>query len=247
MRHWDRIRTGALLAAFAVILGVLAKAILDPAPLERPLPPFAFPTAAPIHGWDTDVPGDPSEAFYASEQDGVSLEVRLRFIADLRSLHISDRDLVIRVLPAGNLPVDVGMHYLVDASGRIQANDKGAPHTRRLLEIQEGTGSDFHGFWDDGRQLHLSALIGATGRTAATSRQLIFNIYLPQFGTARMAGWLLEGAPLPDKRCILADVSILAPGMPAAKARERLQQAWSQWYGWCAPRFAEVCKATEKR
>ena len=246
MQRWARVRPAVLLAAFAVILGVLAKAILAPVPLERPLPPFAFPKAAPIHGWDADVPeGDPSEASYGSARDGVSLEVRLRFIADLRLLHISDRDLMVRMLPAGDLPLDVGMHYLVDASGKIRANDKGAPPTSRRLEIIEETG--FHGFWDDGGQLHLSALIGATGRTVATSRQLLFDIYLPQFGTARMAGWLLEGSPLPDKRCILADVSILAPGMPAAEARARLERAWSEWHGWCAPRFAGMCEATEGR
>ena len=246
MKPWDKIRPLLLAVGLVVLLGGLARAVLSPVPLERPLPPFAFPAAPPIPGWDAEPPDEPSEAFYRSEQAGITLKVRLRFIEDVRSLHISDPNLVMRMLPPGNLPLDVGMRTIVDAAGRLQANEKGAPLTARSLEI-ERAGGDFQGFWEDGREMRLSALIGATGRTAATSRQLMLNIYLPQFGMGRIRDWLFEGATLPDKRCILVEASILAPGMDASKAREQLRQAWSEWHDWCAPLFAAHCRATEKR
>jgi len=246
MKRWDRVRGAALLAALAVILGVLGKVILAPGlPLESSLPPLVFPTATPLRGWEADVPEGPSEALYRSGTEGVSLEIRMRFIADVRALYGSDPGLVMRMLPPGFLPLDAGMHYMVDAAGWIQANDNGAPPALRRLEITEGAGSGVHGFWDDGSRLHLSALIGSDGHTAATTRELICNIYLRQFGVARIARWLLGEAPLPDKRCILADVSILAPDIPREEARRRLEEAWSEWYGWCAPNFTKACATTD--
>jgi cyanosortase A-associated protein len=245
MPRWNKARPAVLLAALAAILGVLARALLAPAPLEHPLPAFPFPAASPIRGWEPGVPDDDSEASYVAEREGVLLEVRMRFIADIRALHISDSDLEVRMLPVGDLPLDVGMRYLVDAAGRIQGNEKSAPPVRHRLEIVKSAAGDFRGFWDDGRRLHLSALIGSNGHTAATSRELLCNIYLRQFGPGRIAKWFLGETPLPDKRCILADISLLAPDLPRAETRVRLEQAWSEWYGWCAPTFTKACEGTD--
>ncbi len=244
MRRWSRFRAAVLLALFAASIGVLAKAFLAPGPLERPLAAFAFPAASPVEGWRAGFSDDPLEAFYRADADGSPIAIRLRFIADLRFLHFSNPDLVERMLPAGDLALDVGMRYMVDAEGRIETNERGMSLPRSQLVIAHPAPFDYHGFWEDGRAFHLSALIGSNGRTAATSRQLLGNIYMGQFRTESIGRWLLGESVLPDKRCVLADISLLAADLPRDEARKRLEKAWDAWRGWCAPAFAELCKST---
>jgi len=239
MPRWNRVRPAVLLAALAVIAGFLIKALLAPVPLERPLPVFAFPAAPPVPGWEAEPADDALEAFYLSTQDGVSLELSLRFIADLRLLHFADPDLVTRMRTPGDVPLDTAMHFLADPAGHIKTNVKGGTLALGKLDIRRDA-AGFHGFWKDGTRLHLSALLGSNGRTAITSRDLMCNVVLPQFRPRRIARWLVAGAPLPDKRCILADFS-LNEGMPPAEMRARLEQAWDAWRAWCAPRFTKLC------
>ena len=72
----------------------------------------------------------------------------------------------------------------------------------------------------------------------------MLDIYLPQFTLPRVGSALFGGGVLPDKRCILADLAVLTPGLAPDDARNRLRQAWTAWNAWCAQRFAEACASS---
>ncbi|GEM_PF-6813535 len=221
-------RAVLLAASLMVTLGFLGRAFLAPAPLERPLPAFRFPSQ-PLPGWGAVETGDPSHAVYRKGP----VEAAFCFIPDIHLYHRSESDLVTRMPPAGDIPLDAGLHFFADATGRVKSNEKGVMVPMRPLEIRRES-EGFHGLWDDGARFHLVSILGANGRSAATSREVLLNVFLPQFNPRQVARWVLAEGRLPDKRCILADIRIPISAGGEEEGRRALEQAWTEWRGWLA-------------
>ena len=254
MLYWVRIRIAILILLGCGSAVVLGRSLVTRAPLDPSFPAFSFPHDAPLPDWQAD------ESFPLPKSDvekadnavkaryysaGDSLEVQLRFIADTHTLHVADPLLQERMLPAGYLPLDVGLHFLVDSIGRVKRNYNRDSSTNGTVEVTKRDRAGSYGLWEDGRRVHLSAIIVSDGRSLITPAEFVRSAYAAQMTPRRVMRWFKGEALLPDKRCVLVDVSVIRSGLTRLEAGDKLERAWVAWDGWCAPRFAQLCDGIE--
>ena len=163
MSHWVRIRIAILVLLGCGSAVVLGRSLVTRAPLDPSFPAFSFPHDAPLPDWQADesfpLPkSDVEKADNAvkagSYNAGDSLEVQLRFIADTHTLHVADPLLQERMLPAGFLPLDVGLHFLVDYDRKSKK------------ELQSRFFDEWHRRSDGGRP---RGILQVSGRMAVAS------------------------------------------------------------------------------
>ncbi len=255
MSLWGKARIVLLILVCAGSVGVLGRTLVLRRPLDPSFPVFNFPQESPLADWraDENFPIAKTESEKADHAIQAryyhihdSMEIELRFIAEPRLLHVADPTLLQRMPPSGYLPLDVGLRFLVDPLGRVKRNLKRDSTSNGVVEMRSSVDTGSYGIWQDGDHLHLTGIIMASGRSVVTPREFARSAYLEQMSGHRLRRWLMGEALLPDDRCVLADVSVTLAGGSREEAADNLRRTWLQWYGWCAPRFVEMCDSGEK-
>ena len=238
MMPWNHVRTFLVAGAFMATLGVVARMLVTPGPLERPLPEVVFPETAPLTGWQMASVHRSSRttattATYRSSEAGFPVELEMQFIPSLPEHYVRDLQLEQRFVPRGNLPLDAALHFFVNSRGKVIPNRRTDRPNDAVVDTRDG---DF-GIWEADQRLHLSTIITPDGHQAITPRGVVSRFYRQLFDVAQLSRWLFHRAVLPDHRSVLVHFSMPANALRGAEARRTLEDSWSEWRQAALPVF----------
>lgn len=242
----EKFRISLLVTVFGGVFLVLGKAILFPAPdrhkvvdktfQKSTFTPFVLPTVVPLPGWQQSF----SKPLPTSDSPSKAVQAKYaKTLAGRQYTYIQN-----------SLPLDIQMLYVVNTLGKFNTKSvksvvKNYSFVQSLfnsptliLRHQEGIG--YYNLFAYQQRAYLNACINSRGGSTITQLQFMFNRYVYDTRLNRIMPWLLGQAPLKDRRCLWAHLSIPLKNSSPEDAYRILETAWFSWYQWWYPRFPKA-------
>lgn len=228
MSLWKQLRIPLLVFAFANVLFVFGKSILDPTVGKRTITPFVFPSVVPLPQWQW-VASQPLENQTVERPPFGKLVlpgIHYRYVQN-------------------DLPLDIKMRYEVetDGDGKRFIKDNTAIQvslTQPLVVVRQHEGLGFYGLFVYQKRAYLDACINPRGGSTFTQEQFSYNRIHYDVQFDRLLLWLLGQQGLRDNRCLWTYLSIPLNQSSPESAYVILEKAWFSWYHWWRPRFPKL-------
>mgnify|MGYP002777190527 FL=1 len=216
------------LSLLAITLGgallVLGKAVATPKGTENATPDYQFPQTVAIAGWqptasepikpEASAPPAEPPAEATKEPPGHSYQYR-----------------------QGSTSVDVQIRYMTGDGdvNRFLFVYSPVRAANAYLQIKHQPGMGFYGLVSHQGKAYLSACVNPRGESTVTEQQFRQNTYKSDLQVGRILPWLMEQAPLFDRRCLWTLMSTPLPASATSDptvsetAYKTLESLWFPW------------------
>lgn len=220
-----QLRIMLLAIAFANVLLVFGRSILDPSIGKRTATPFEFPAAVPLPQWQLT-------ASQPLPDQTVERWPYGKLVLSGMQYHYRQN----------NLPLDIKMRYEIETEGNVKQMTEQNTDVRFLQlkfppAIRQHDHLGSYAVFVYQQRAYLNACINSRGGSTFTTGQFDSNRIRYDAQLERLIPWLLGQQNLRDNRCLWAHLSIPLDRSSPESAYQVLEQAWFSWYQWWHTRF----------
>lgn len=233
-----QLRVPMLIFAFASVICVFGRSILDPTVGKRTVTPFVFPSAVPLPQWQLAASQPTGDRTVQREPYGKLVLPGWHYRYIPNNIHASSQS----PIPPS---LDIEMRYEVQMDGNVKQliKDNTAIQvgiTQPLLILRQRQGIGFYGLFVYQKRAYLDACINPRGTSTFTEEQFKNNRirYDTQFN--RLLPWLLGQQDLSNQRCLWTHLSIPLNQSSPESSYHILENVWFAWYEWWHTRFPKI-------